>query len=68
MPINFKKLKSQIHPFKPEVKRGYIFIANRQQTNNLIFSISQIGSKRSLVKKLIELIQRDENYKAEFSL
>jgi hypothetical protein len=37
MPINFKKLKSQIHPFKPEVKRDYIFIANRQQTNNLIF-------------------------------
>ena len=60
MPINFKKLKSQIHPFKPEVKRGYIFIANRQQTNNLIFSISKIGSKRSLVKKLIELIQRED--------
>ena len=30
MPINFKKLKSQIHPFKPEVKRDYIL----SQTDN----------------------------------
>ena len=36
MAINFKKLKSQIKPFKPEVKDGYIFIATDEQKNNEI--------------------------------
>ena len=31
MAINFRKLKSQIKPFKPEVKDGYIFIATDEQ-------------------------------------
>lgn len=29
MAINFKKLKAQIKPFKPEAKNGYIFIRYR---------------------------------------
>lgn len=31
MAINFRKLKSQIKSFKPEVKDGYIFIASKIQ-------------------------------------
>lgn len=31
MAINFRKLKSQIKPFKPEVKDGYIFITTDEQ-------------------------------------
>lgn len=67
MTINFRKLNSQIHPFKIETKRGYIFIAKIQQKDEFIFSISKVGSKRSLIKLLIGLIQNDGDYKAESS-
>lgn len=46
MAINFRKLKSQIKPFKPEVKDGYIFITTDEQKNNGLFSIAKCGSKR----------------------
>ena len=68
MPINFIKIKSQIHPFKPEVKKGYIFIATDQQKNDFIDSIAEIGSKRSLIRLVVQQIQQDEDYKAEFLL
>ena len=44
MAINFRKLKSQIKSFKPEVKDGYIFIATDEQKNNGLFSIAKCGS------------------------
>lgn len=66
MSINFKKLKSQIILFKPEIKSGYIFIATEEQKNKFICSISKVDSKRSLIKILVELIRQDEDYKAEF--
>lgn len=68
MATNFRKLKSQIKPFKPEVKKGYIFISTDEQKSNFLCSISKIGSKRSLIRLLVWLIQNDEDWKAEFSL
>lgn len=68
MAINFRKLKSQIKPFKPEAKKGYIFISTDVQKNNFICSISKVGSKRSLIKLLLWLIQNNEDWKVEFSL
>lgn len=68
MATNFKKLKSQIYPFKPEVKYGHIFIATKQQEDKYICTIAKVGSKRSLIKILTSLIQCDEDFKAEFSL
>ena len=48
--INFKKLKSQIKPFKPEAKhKGYIFIATDEQIANGGFTVAKVGSKRSLI-------------------
>lgn len=70
MAINFKKLKSQIHPFKPECKQGYIFIATNEQNNNFICSIALVGSKRRLLTILKNIIH-DEDYpewKDEFSI
>lgn len=52
MAINFRKLKSQIKSFKPEVKDGYIFIATDEQKNNGLFSIAKCGSKRGLLSAL----------------
>lgn len=70
MAINFKELKSQIKPFKPEAKHtGYIFIAtDRQKQEGTICSIAKSGSKRSLVRLLAYLIKTDEDYHAEYSL
>ncbi len=67
MTINFRKLKSQIHPFQPEAKHGFIFIATKQQNEKFIFSISQVGSKRSLIKLLIYQIKHNQDYRTEFS-
>lgn len=70
MVINFKKLKSQIKPFKPEAKHtGYIFIAtDKQKKGNMIDSIAKAGSKRSLIRLLTYFIKTDEDYRAEYSL
>lgn len=70
MTINYKKLKSQIKPWKPEAKRsGYIFIATeKQKRESLVDSIAKPGSKRSLIKVLTYFIKTDENYRAEYSL
>lgn len=68
MAINFKKLKNQIHPFRPEVKQGYIFIATDEQKNNFIDSIAKIGSKRSLIKLIVYIILTDEDWNKEFTL
>lgn len=68
MAINFKKLKGQIHPFKPEVKRGYIFISTNEQKNRFIDSIAKIGSKRSLIKLIVWLILSNKDWEREFSL
>lgn len=68
MATNFRKLKSQIKPFKPEVKEGYIFISTDEQKSNFIYSIAKVGSKRSLIRLLVLFIQNDEDWKAEFSL
>ena len=56
MAINFKKLKRQIHHFKPECKQGYIFIATEKQKNNFIDSIAAVGSKRCLIYILTTFI------------
>lgn len=70
MAINFKRLNSQIKPFKPEARHvGYIFIAtDKQKRESLVDSIAKPGSKRSLIKVLTYFIKTDENYRAEYSL
>lgn len=68
MAINFRKLKSQIKPFKPEVKDGYIFITTDEQKNNGLFSIAKCGSKRRLLSALSEYIKDDEDFKREFTI
>lgn len=68
MATNFRKLKSQVKPFKPEVKNGYIFIATDEQKRNGIDSIAKTGSKRSLLSILAWFINNDEGFKKEFSL
>lgn len=68
MVINFKKLKSQIYPWKPESKSGYIFIPTMGQEDNFIFSIAIKGSKRNLMKHLIWAIKTDSSYQKEFKL
>lgn len=68
MAINFRKLKSQIKPFKPEVKDGYIFITTDEQKNNGLFSIAKCGSKRGLLSALSEYIKDDEDFKREFTI
>lgn len=68
MAIDFKKLNSQIHPLKPEVKTGYIFIATDTQKNNFLYSVAKVGSKQSLLRTLIRLIRANEDFQAEFAL
>lgn len=68
MAINFRKLKAQIKPFKPEVKSGYIFIATDEQKRNWIYSIAKPGSKRSFLSILVYLINNDDDFKNEFGL
>ena len=68
MAINFRKLKSQIKSFKPEVKDGYIFITTDEQKNNGLFSIAECGSKRGLLSALSEYIKDDEDFKREFTI
>lgn len=68
MAINFKKLKSQIKPWKPELKSGYIFIPTMEQEDNLIFSVALKGSKRKLIKAMVEYIKIYPEYKEEFTL
>lgn len=68
MAINFKKLNSQIRQFKPEVRKGHIFLATDEQKNNFIESVACVGSKRRLVKFLVELIKNDEDWNKEFAL
>ena len=66
MAINFRKLKSQIKSFKPEVKDGYI--STDEQKNNGLFSIAKCGSKRGLLSALSEYIKDDEDFKREFTI
>lgn len=69
MVINFKKLNSQIKPFKKEAKRtGCIFIATEKQKRIGIDSIAMCGSKRSLLRALVYFIKEDEDYNKEFTL
>lgn len=68
MAINFKKLRSQIRQFKPEARKGYIFLATDEQKNNFIVSVACVGSKRRLVKFLDKLIKTDEDWNKEFAL
>lgn len=69
MSINYKKLKSQIKPFKDEAKhKGYIFLATDEQKKDGIETIAKVGSKSSLIALLVFLIQSDESYQVEFTL
>lgn len=69
MAINFKKLKSQIKPFKPEAKHtGYIFLATDEQKKDDVYSIAKAGSKRSFLQAMVWFIQYDEAYRKEFTL
>lgn len=69
MAINFKKLKSQIKPWKPEAKHtGYIFLATDEQKKHDVDSIAKKGSKLSFLKALVWFIQNDEAYHEEFTL
>lgn len=69
MAINYRKLKAQIKPFKPEAKHtGYIFIATEEQQRNFICSVSQPGSKRDLMESLKYLISIDEDFRNEFTI
>ena len=68
MAINFKKLNSQVKPFKPEAKKGFIFLANDEQKNNFLCSVACVGSKRRLMNFLVGLIKTDEDWRKEFAL
>lgn len=69
MAINYRKLKAQIKPFKPEAKHtGFIFIATEEQKNNFICSVSMPGSKRELMRVLKLLISIDEDFRKEFTI
>lgn len=68
MAINFKKLRSQIRQFKPEVRKGYIFLVTDEQKNNFIVSVACVGSKRRLINFLVGLIETDEDWRKEFAL
>lgn len=69
MAINFKKLKSQIKPFASEAGgTGYIFIANLRQSILGIDSVAAKGSKRNLIRIMVEYIKYDPDYKEEFTL
>lgn len=68
MAINFRKLNKQIKPFKPESKKGYIFIATEEQVNNCIFSVAVEGSKRRTMKCLKDLIAGDKFFREEFTI
>ena len=68
MAINFKKLNSQVKPFKPEAKKGFIFLATDEQKNNFLCSVCKYGSKRRLMKFLVGLIMTDEDWRKEFAL
>lgn len=68
MEINFKKLNRQVHPFKPEVKKGFIFIATDEQKENGLYSIAKPGSRRNLRKILVWIIKTDEDFRKEFGL
>lgn len=69
MAVNFKKLKSQIKPFKPEAKHtGYIFLATDEQKKHDVDSITKCGSKRSFLQAMVWFIQNVEEYRKEFTL
>lgn len=68
MAIKYSKLKAQIKPFKPEVKKGFIFLATEDQQSNFIFSVAEVGSKRRLLSSLRRLIRVDEDWRREFAL
>lgn len=69
MAINYRKLKAQIKPFKPEAKHtGFIFLATEEQKRNFIFSVSQPGRKRDLMDSLRYLIKINEDFRKEFTL
>ena len=68
MAIKFKKLRSQIRQFKPEARKGYIFLATDEQKNNFIVSVACVGSKRRLINFLVGLIETDEDWRKEFAL
>ncbi len=69
MAINFKKLKSQIKPFRPEAKHtGYIFLATDEQKKHGVCSIAIAGSKHSVLQAMVWFIQNDEAYRKEFTL
>ena len=56
--INFKKLKSQIKPFKPEAKQ----IANGG------FTVAKVGSKRSLIDCMAFYIKKEPDVWADLIL
>ncbi len=72
MVVNFKKLKTQIKSFKPEEgfngRKGYMFIATKEQKNRGVCSVKRPGSKRGLIAALVEFIQYDADFKREFTL
>lgn len=69
MAINYRKLKAQIKPFKPEAKHsGYIFLATDEQKHNDIDSIAKPGSKRSFIKVMTWVVNTFEEYRKEFCL
>lgn len=67
--INFRKLKSQIKPLAPEAGgTGHIFIATDEQKRRGIESVSQYGSKRSLIKAIVIIVKHDDDWQREFTL
>lgn len=67
--INFRKLKSQIKPLAHEAGgTGHIFIATDEQKRRGIESVSQYGSKRSLIKAIVIIVKHDADWQREFTL
>lgn len=67
--INFRKLKSQIRPLKPEAGgTGFIFIATDEQKKRGIESVSMYGSNRSLIRAIVFIVKHDNDWQKEFTL
>lgn len=66
--INFRKLKSQVKPFKEEGKKGFIFLATDEQKDNWVWSVAIEGSRRRFTSAICDMINTDKDYKKEFYL
>lgn len=68
MAINFRQLRSQVRPFKPEQKKGFIFLATEEQKKRGLFSIAAEGTRRHLMEILADMVREDDDFSEEFKI